>query len=69
MVGSFDISCLTDLESSLWWSYRTCLVWTARSQRLFFKCLEGQEFQRESGVLMVGSFGIYREFRRLTTSL
>ena len=100
-VGSSNISCLTDLESSLWWSYRTCLVWKARGQRLVFKCLEGrefrrsedlacvgssdtsqtslsylvfkyakgQEFRRESGVLTVGSFGIHREFGRLTMLL
>ena len=66
MVGSSDVSSLTDLESSLWWSYRTCLVWTARGQRLVFKCLEGREFRRESGVPMVGSSCMSREFRHLT---
>ena len=34
-----------------------------------FQYAEGQEFRRESGVPTVGSFGIHREFRRLTLSL
>ena len=66
MVGSSDVSHLTDLESSLWWSYRTCPVWTARGQRLVFKCLKGREFRRESGVPTVGSSDMHREFRHLT---
>ena len=65
MVGSSDVSRLTDLESSLSWSYRTCPVWTARGQRLVFKCLEGREFRRESEVSTVGSSGMSREFRHL----
>ena len=78
------------------YSYRTCLVWMTRGQRLVFKCLEGREFRHASGVLAphklqliylvfkyvegrefrrepgvptVGSPGILREFRGLTTSL
>ena len=76
-IGSFDVSwkfqwsgvptsrALTDLESSLSWSYRTCPVWTTRGQRLVFQSLEGREFQRESGVPTVGSFGMCREFWHL----
>ena len=48
------------------YSYRTCLVWMTRSQRLAFKSLEGREFRRESGVLTVGSSDICLEFRHLT---
>ena len=65
MVGSSDVSCLIDLESSLSWSYRTCPVWTARGQRLVFKCLEGREFRRELRVSTVGSSGMSRKFRHL----
>ena len=56
---------LTDLESSLWWSYRTCLVWTTRGQWLIFKYREGREFRHKSGVPTVGSSGMCREFRHL----
>ena len=35
---------LNNLESSLSRSYRMCLVWTTRGQRLVFKCLESREF-------------------------
>ena len=66
MVGSSDVSRLTDLDGSLSWSYRTCPVWTTRGQRLVFNCLEGWEFRRESRVLTVGSSGMHREFRYLT---
>ena len=66
MVESSDVSRLTDLESSLSWSYRT---WTARGQRLVFKNLEGREFRRKPGVPRAKSPGIHREFRRLTLSL
>ena len=37
----------------------------ARGQWLVFKCLEGREFRRESGVPTVGSSGINWEFRHL----
>ena len=46
--------------------FGTCLVWTTRGQRLVFKCLEGREFRRESGVPMVGSSDMRREFQHLT---
>ena len=46
-----------------------CPVWTTRGQRLVFKCLEGWEFRRESGVPMVGSSGMRREFRQLKLQL
>ena len=57
---------LTEIEYSLWWSYRTCPVWTTRGQRLVFKCREGRECRRKSGVPTVGSSDIRREFRHLT---
>ena len=70
MVRSSDVSRLTDLDGSLSQSYQMCPifipVWTTRGQRLVFKCLEGREFQRKSGVSMVGSFSMRREFRHLT---
>ena len=47
---------LTNLESSLWWSYRTSPVWTTRGQRLVFKCLESQEFRWSEVPAWVASF-------------
>ena len=56
---------LTEIEYSLWWSYRSCPVWTTRGQRLVFKYLESREFRR-SGVPTVESSVMHREFRHLT---
>ena len=67
MVGSSDVSRLTDLEGSLSWSYRTCPVFI-----LDVSSMDGQrptasfQMPRGSGVLMVGSSGMRREFRHLT---
>ena len=36
------------------------------SVTVVFKCVEGREFRRESGVPTVGSSDIRREFRHLT---
>ena len=115
MVRSSDVMRLTNLESSLWWSYQTCSIfipdvsgmhgqrptasfqmpwgsgvptWVESSDGrkfrhasgvptphklhlsyLVFKYAEGQEFRSESGVSTVGSFGIHREYRRLTLTL
>ena len=39
----------------VWYSYRTCPVWTTRVQRLVFKCLEGREFRRSEVPTFFGS--------------
>ena len=60
---------LNNLESSLWWSYRTCPVFIPdvsgmHDQRptTSFQSPEGREFRHESGVPTVGSSDIHREF-------
>ena len=56
-----------NLESSLWWSYWTCLVFSMDDQRptTVFKCTECQEFRRKSKVPTVGSFDTSNTLTRL----
>ena len=55
MIGSSDVSRLTDLESSLSWSYRTCPIYGWPEANGYF-----------SNTLRVGSSGMRQEFRHLT---